>query len=58
MPQGQEVGDDVCRLLVEALLDEVGNLCEADQGVGLLPVDVVEDGGLGRGRVEDEVLLG
>jgi hypothetical protein len=55
--EGDEIGDDVGGLFAEAVLDELERLAVADEGVGLLPVDLVI-GDLGVvDRVEEQVLL-
>jgi hypothetical protein len=55
--EGDEIGDDVGGLFAEAVLNELERLAVADEGVGLLPVDLVV-GDLGVvDRVEEQVLL-
>ena len=57
MAEGKQVGHDICGFLAEAVFDQFDNLAEADDGVGILPVDLIVGQGRIAAGVEDEVLL-
>ena len=57
MAEREQVGYDVGGLFAEAVLDELDDFAEADDGVRVLPVDLVVGQRRIAAGVEDEVLL-